>query len=205
MSVLDDFNRADGPVGSNWTDQLADAGTGCPLNVLSNQAAISVAGKAAAAFYNAAVFANDQWAQCRVFNSAGAWGQGPMVRSSGSLSTTFTNYEAFAQSATNLRFARHINGTPLTLKNIPATIVDGDLILVQVVGTVLLMAQKTGVGDLTYRGSVIDTTVTVGSGGVILHAGGPVDDFEADSGVHPFFVRYLQPFFGRMTSRLRLA
>jgi hypothetical protein len=180
QTASDNFNRADShDVGANWTQQLADSGSGCNLAVVGNQAAIDVAAKAAAAFYNAISFANDQWASCRIFSQGGSFLGGPMVRSSGALSTSFTNYEAYISSITNLRFSKHINGTPTTLLNITGSFADGDVIRLEVSGQTL-RAYQNGV----LLGTFVDASIASGSPGIILHAGGPVDDFQAGELTH---------------------
>jgi hypothetical protein len=81
VSVSDDFDRADGGLGSNWTTV---AGTAAP--VISGGAVVAgVAGELNSAYWSADAFGGDQFAQASLpASSGGNFGPGIAVRLSGS-------------------------------------------------------------------------------------------------------------------------
>jgi hypothetical protein len=77
VTVSDDFNRANGGLGGNWTTV---AGTIAP-QILSNQAVPGIGGQLGSAYWSADSFTNDQFAQGTLPNSTGSqYGPGIAVR-----------------------------------------------------------------------------------------------------------------------------
>jgi len=74
VSVSDNFNRADGGLGGNWTTV---SGTNAP-QIVSNVLQTGTAGTLNAAFWSADAFGNDQWVQGAMPNSIGSE-QGPGI------------------------------------------------------------------------------------------------------------------------------
>ena len=80
-TVSDNFNRANGPLGSNWTTV---AGTAAPA-IVSNTLRAGTASKVNSAYWSASTFGNDQFAQASLPNSsASQYGPGIAVRLSSS-------------------------------------------------------------------------------------------------------------------------
>lgn len=77
MAVTDDFNRADGALGSNWTSVYGTA-----PSVFSNKCRGAAWAASGLAMYNGA-FPNDQYAECKVSVADGIYDKhGPAVRCS---------------------------------------------------------------------------------------------------------------------------
>src|SRR4029077_4016811 len=72
----DDFNRANGALGSNWTKQLGAGGT---LVVAGNQAGASIEDAYCMAFWNADSFGDDQYAEVTIGGQIDDW-TGVIVR-----------------------------------------------------------------------------------------------------------------------------
>jgi len=66
----DDFNRADGALGSNWTRQM---GSGGDLLIATNQVKASVSDQHCLAFWNADSFGDNQYAEVKITNQIDAW------------------------------------------------------------------------------------------------------------------------------------
>ena len=80
-SASDNFDRADGALGSNWTTV---SGTGAP-QIVSNTLRVRTAGALSSAYWSASTFSSDQFAQASLPNSSGTqYGPGIAVRLSGS-------------------------------------------------------------------------------------------------------------------------
>ncbi len=80
-SASDNFDRANGALGSNWTTV---SGTGAP-QIVSNTLRVRTAGALSSAYWSASTFSSDQFAQASLPNSSGAqYGPGIAVRLSGS-------------------------------------------------------------------------------------------------------------------------
>ena len=80
-TVSDNFDRADGALGSNWTTV---SGTGAP-QIVSNTLRVRTAGALSSAYWSASTFSSDQFAQASLPNSSGTqYGPGIAVRLSGS-------------------------------------------------------------------------------------------------------------------------
>ena len=86
----DDFNRADGGLGANWTVAL-----GSNMAIVSNEVKTTVASTDQFAFWNADTFANDQYAKVVVGSATGSESKTiAAVRCSGVGSGTFKCYWA---------------------------------------------------------------------------------------------------------------
>ena len=80
-SASDNFDRANGALGSNWTTV---SGTGAP-QIVSNTLRVRTAGALSSAYWSASTFSSDQFAQASLPNSSGTqYGPGIAVRLSGS-------------------------------------------------------------------------------------------------------------------------
>ena len=80
-TVSDNFERADGGLGSNWTTV---SGTGAP-QIVSNTLRVRTAGALSSAYWSASTFGSDQFAQANLPGSSGTqYGPGIAVRLSSS-------------------------------------------------------------------------------------------------------------------------
>ena len=76
-TVSDNFDRADGGLGSNWTTV---SGTAAP-KIVSNNLRVGTANAVNSAYWSASTFGSDQFAQASLPNSSGAqYGPGIAVR-----------------------------------------------------------------------------------------------------------------------------
>lgn len=175
-SVGDAFDRA--LLGGNWTQILSGAGTS-DLIIDTERVRATTAATAAAAYYNAVTPGSNCWASCRI---AGVFG-GPLVRSTGDVAGgNWSNYEAYNNTTTNIRIARHLNNSPSTLINFPApwsgiaNTVDGDELRLEALGNLLRVYL-----NVTFIGQVVNTLFLTGSCGLITHDGinSFLDNFQA--------------------------
>lgn len=163
LPVSDNFNRANGGLGSNWTIQRETPA------IVSNQAVGQSSGQHHQ-YWNADAFPNDQRAQV-TFRVAYA---GPAVRASGTGASGANNYFVTAD-AFNSAIYKQINGgfTELTTG---AGHSGGDVMRLTVVGTALT-AYKNGVQSM----AASDGSLSSGSAGFqLFDTTGAADDWEGD-------------------------
>lgn len=159
LPASDNFNRANGGLGTNWTDIQAG------LMILSNAAGTSgVAATSETAYWNADAFPNDQYAQITL-NASPAVGNyiGPVVRAVG---TSF--YRVLWNPGDSCYVQRFNSGSlTATLTFFGLAAGAGDIIKLTAVGgssTVLTV----------YKNGVAVGTVTDSSGSVILSGSGGI-------------------------------
>ena len=144
----DNFNRANGGLGSSWTDQQSTQA------ITSNAAFGGNAAGYASSFYNAAPFSNDQTSQVKIvssFNYVAA-----AVRMSGTAGAT--NWYAFFSHGVLQKMVAGVVGADLGTSAAAAV---GDTIKLTVVGTTLT-CYINGVSVI----SVTDTSFASGSPGI---------------------------------------
>jgi hypothetical protein len=157
QSAFDNFNRANGAIGSNWTVQTGG------INVNSN----SVVGTSSTnnwAFYSAANLpvSADQFAEISLPSAVPAGGgAGPGVRMS-STGSGADNYNCHPNNNT-LYLERVLNGASGILTSVANTSAAGDVIRLEVVGNTL-NCYYNGVLKLT----ATDNNLTAGSPGIEL-------------------------------------
>ena len=151
----DNFNRADGGLGANWT-QFGNSN----LVIVSNAVASDEGGgNPSAAYWNANSFANDQYSQATVLHAAGtgSGGSGVTVRwvnGVGGYAATFHG------STWDIRFL-YSNGNATLLTSGSGTFADNDVIKLQIIGSTLTLFQNgTSIGTTT------DTTYVSGHPGM---------------------------------------
>jgi hypothetical protein len=142
--LLDDFNRANGPVGSNWT--LIKSGSFATMNVASNAAVNSnSASQFAWNYWNAASFGPDAEAYATVATYAGN-----DVLRIGARVTVGSSYSGYfvAIAATGAwSIIRIDNGSAVTLATGPVDAVSsGDKIAIRIVGSVVTALHYTAAG-----------------------------------------------------------
>lgn len=155
LPATDNFNRANGAIGSNWTTQ-----SGTP-EVRDNQGR-SNDSLDTMAFWNADVFNADQYSQCdNPVVAAGASKGGPAVRASGTGGSRQMYLMQVASGSCGI--FKYIGGfTNLGSINSYA---DGDSAKLEVSGTTL-QAYKNGAAN---GSSVTDSALASGSAGLFLY------------------------------------
>lgn len=162
--ATDDFNRANGGLGANWTVQ---AGTG-PL-IASNEAKIITTGTDEAAFWNANTFTDNQYS--KIIARADPTKVAVSVRASG----TGGSWNAYWARADGIH--KHVAGSYTGLGGGSITVNIGDTLELRVSGTTL-QRYVNGVAQGT---APTDSSLASGKPGILMWTlGGPVqaDDWE---------------------------
>lgn len=164
--ATDNFNRADGGLGANWTDTVDEGST--PL--IDTNVVKSDGGLDAAAFYSAAAFDNDQYSQIEVTAKGGYLGV--LVRAS-------AGDWVIGQcggSGNNLNI-RWYNGAAYTVigSDWTGTVNVGDIIKLEVIGTTFNLYQN---GVLRVSGVNASAPASGKPGLSISAASGRVDNWE---------------------------
>lgn len=163
--VSDNFNRANGALGANWT---TTAGT---FAIVSNQATVTaVATNIALAAYTGTTFANNQYAQVQ-WLGGGGWGGALCIRCSNS---AITGYVLSGVSGTASILYKFVAGTSTVLASGGPAFTLNDVIRLEAVGTAIT-AYKNGTVILT----ATDSSITSGYPGIggINFVGGILDGF----------------------------
>jgi hypothetical protein len=174
-TYTDDFNRADGSPGSNWTSITNE--TYSP--VISSNQLIPSAGHTTrqGIFYNAAAAPNDQYSQITVVANA-TNNDGPAVRVSDS-AETFYCLVGTVGTPGSLIFRKVVAGS---LSQIGSTIstnfANGDVLKLSVVGTTL-----TAYVNGSSVGSTTDSSISSGQFGIFMYGSGSpiIDNWEGGS------------------------
>ena len=167
--ITDDFNRADGELGANWTDDTGDA------DIVSNQwdaTAVTVVSR----YSGASLSSVDHYAQAKIMNSP-AGNAGPMARKEASGALTY--YVALKNGSPTavVQLYSRVAGTHTQLgANIADSWTSGDTYQVRCnVSTISFWKNGSSVADRT------DTAITgnLQTGLVSNDAAQAMDDFEA--------------------------
>lgn len=158
----DDFNRADGPIGSNWTNMLGGA-----FNIDTGAAKFN-SDQDCATYYNAVVWPDDQYSEITFKGTdtpdSADVGYGVLCRQSASAHTC---YRAVG-SGTGWDVAKFITGSYTSLASGGAvTFANGDTLRLEVVGTTWTLKKN---------GSVVatdtDASIASGNAGIAYSAPG---------------------------------
>ena len=159
-SASDNFDRADGALGSNWTTV---SGTGAP-KIVSNTLRVRTAGALSSAYWSASTFSSDQFAQASLPNSSGTqYGPGIAVRLSGSKGY----FLWYGNSSNTVSLWRMDSSSSETLLKQSASLTvspSSDVWKIQAVGSTISGYQN---GKLVVQAT--DTNITSGSPGVWLY------------------------------------
>jgi hypothetical protein len=158
--ATDDFNRADNTtLGANWT--LVDRTMG-----IASGAAVPGVLNWCSAYYNAAVFTDDQWSEVVVGAAiAGGGGLGPMVR----MKTDFSYYYLYADGSFIYLQKITAGSAATTIATITQTIGIGADLLLDVQGSTL----KSFINGVC-RNISTDTSNTTGTPGMFCFGAGAV-------------------------------
>jgi hypothetical protein len=169
MTLRDNFNRADGALGSNWTILV---GTN-PYSIISNVAATNGASAENCTIYNAFTPADNQWAEVTITQTGADAYVGPAVRGSG------TSWYVFYGDTGNRALYRIVSGTPTSLASSATGFAVNDVIRLEVEGTTL----RAYVNGVLWT-SVTDSSLASGNTGMATWStstSGRVDNFTADN------------------------
>lgn len=159
--VTEDFNRANGGLGANWTTTTgANA-----LAIDTNQVKAGTGASDCWQFYSGVTWANDQWAQLTITAlNAGAFDGGPVVR----MSAAFNGYQAQSHDGTHLYVYKVTGGSFVELTSVIYTPTVNDVIYLEIQGNTLIV-KINGVTQIT----ITDNTspFTTGNAGAGLFDG----------------------------------
>jgi hypothetical protein len=161
LIASDNFNRADGAVGANWTQTNTDAGS----MSISGNACIpgNSLGTSSMVWAGAGAFSNDQYAKVTLkaidFGSSN-YGFGVTVRSSNDLTTARDNYYFYAGSDNTGELGKVVNGTTTVLGSGTVNATTNDTIALEVVGTTLICY----LNDVPLGGSFTQTDSSLSTG-----------------------------------------
>jgi hypothetical protein len=140
--ATDDFNRANGGLGANWSEIDTAGGSGA-LAIASNVVTGNTLTPSASR-YTAASFADDQYAEVAVgglaFNGA-SYRVGPICRASADTDTARDYYFAWVlddgSSTRTIQVGKVINGAQTVLASTTTTVANTDVLRLEVQGTAL--------------------------------------------------------------------
>ena len=159
-TVSDNFNRADGPLGSNWTTV---PGTSAP-KIVSDILRAGTPGALNSAYWSASTFSNDQFAQASLPNSSGTqYGPGIAVRLSGSKGY-FLWYGNSSNTVSLWRMDSSSSWTQLAQSPSLTLSPSSDVWKIQAVGSTISGYQN---GNLVVQAT--DTNIKSGSPGVWMY------------------------------------
>lgn len=169
--IVDDFQRADGSLGANWT-----AITGLTAPTISSNAAANTSTAYHGAIYTGSAFGNDQSAQVKIGTVSSSSVYFVFVRISGS---AFSGYAAFANGNASYVIRRYDAGAGTNLQSLAQAPVTGDILKLRVIGQMLYLYVN---GVMV--NSANDSIYTSGSPGMGMQINSgtiTVDDFIADT------------------------
>lgn len=156
LPASDDFNRANGALGADWTTVMGS------ILIESNQVRPSSGGNDSLVYWSSDVFANDQYAEL-TYAAEGTFAPiGPAVRVSGTSSANANGYALHlgTDANGNARLMRFLNGTG-TILSTSTGWVAGDIARIEADGTTIRV-KRNGV-ELS---SITDSNVASGSAGM---------------------------------------
>lgn len=181
VSGSDNFNRADGSLGSNWTN-ITDGALS-----ISNQGVLgAAAGVTSGDVRTAESYPGDQYAQVDVGSVSGGDWVGPAVRASNDGQNSYLGLYDYNNGNPYVQIFRRQAGSwaGISATYSCGTLAPGTQLKLEAVGNGLALLIN-GVE----RASVADTTITTGSPGVLAYGVSTADNFQAGS--QGFEVHYL--------------
>jgi hypothetical protein len=179
LPATDDFGRANGGLGANWT--TAGSAMSAP-QIATNQVQVFAVGSDSGAIWNADAFPNDQYAKVtlKTLNTDNGRCVGVQLRTN---SGTNDGYQCVARGPFGATTPIEIRDAYTVIASGTAVVAANDVLLGNVVGTTITLYIN-GVQRL----QTTDATWTAGSAGVYLFvdsgaaSDAVLDDFEAGSG-----------------------
>jgi hypothetical protein len=168
LPATDNFNRADGGLGSNWTEY------GSTNRIVSNVVQGPSASADTFSKWNADTFSNDQYSKYKIYSTNGVIDAGPACRigSSGVNGYFISTYGGLTT------YAKIISGSYSGIANTTTTVTTNDIIELQTVGTGSgsLRGYKNGVALST---TATDSSLTSGGAGFFIYdSAAQIDDWE---------------------------
>jgi hypothetical protein len=130
----DNFNRADGGLGANWT-AFTDTFMTATLAIASNVVTQSSNGTDAFSLWTADTFQNDQYSQCVIASATGSSNSGPIVR--GTTGGTNKHYEFDAGPGATSAIYLYDAGVGWTSLATGVAVANGDTLRLEITGTTL--------------------------------------------------------------------
>ena len=174
--MSDDFNRANGGLGANWTSQVNTA-----LAISSNHVIAGSSGENEASYYNGA-WSNDQESSA-VFTWGGTAYLGVTVRASGT-GGSFTCYYFLTDGSSYSELGKYVSGAQTILSTSFAHPASGSVVKIRAVGTAInIYDDGVAIGGSPFT----DASIASGNPGIYDYDGGAftahIDDWNgADVG-----------------------
>lgn len=166
MASTDDFNRADGAPGANWTTATSFTG----ILISSSQCSTGLGGDVAA-FYSAGTFANGQYAQAKI-NAVDCGIALRMVVGDSFYAVLIEG--AFGAGAT-LTVAKFVSAAYTVIATETVTFNSTDVLYAQIVGTSISVKRN---GSALGAGPYTDASLASGKPGIFGFGSGLLDDWE---------------------------
>jgi hypothetical protein len=170
QSATDNFTRANGGLGANWTTT-----TGLPAPVISSNTVIpgGTQGSGSGAFYNGVVWPNDQYSTVTLGTLDSFGEAGSAVRISASANTQYFCQVKHQGAGVTVQLAKFVAGVFTVLASGTFTVNSGDTLTTQAIGSNISCVQN---GGSTAILSAVDSSITSGNAGLLeyVEAGGAV-------------------------------
>jgi hypothetical protein len=163
-SVLDQFNRANGDPGANWTGpSFGDANK---LSIFSNQIE-SAAAAFGAECWTASTFGPGIEVFADLASGISGGGSIRLIIIDSATSSTANGYYLVADSANNFNLSKSVSGSGSTIQAGSQAVASGDSFGLQWIGTTVAGWYKAAAGAWTQIVSIVDASVANASGFVI--------------------------------------
>jgi hypothetical protein len=179
-SAVDNFSRADGPLGPNWTD-VSDGGL-----AISSGAVIGKAGQLTGDMWTASMFTSDQYSQVQVTSTqlSGSLWVGPAVRMQAGGQSAYVGIYNWNNGTPELMlFFRNAGNWVLLGSYSSGPLAAGTRLRLEAVGNTIAFLE-----DGVLRIGVSDGTLTGGAPGIMAFGNAVADDWSG--GNDGFQVRY---------------
>jgi len=176
-SVSDEFNRADGGLGGNWT--FVASGTSAACQIVSNRIRTQASADVCFEVWTANTFANDQWAQIGIvdFTAPDSVQVGLILRAAEPPTDTWYRIAARHNAADSTKIFRYNAGVTTTVSTENAvTWISGDVLYAQMLGTEIIV-KRNGGAILT----TTDANLAAGRIGLMMVEGAVAGNTLADS------------------------
>ena len=188
-TASDDFNRANGGLGANWTN-VSDGGLAISSQVVAGTAGAGVSGD----IWNAGAFTSDQYSQVEVTSTQLTGGQwiGPMVRAQNSGQNAYVGIYYWNNGSPNLMLFKRSGGnwTQLGSTFNSGALAAGTQLQLKAVGSTISFLQN-GVPRI----SATDTSLSGGGPGIMSFGTGKVDNWSGGAPAGPL-IRSVAAFPG---------
>lgn len=166
----DNFNRANGPLGANWTDGLLTSS----FSITGNAVVCSMPNNAVA-FYNAVVWPADQYSECAISGLSGTSTDGPgLVVRCDAAGNNF--YWAVINADGDVTIAERVGGGGISnIASRTSTWVAGDVLRLEIQGTTIKVYQN----GVQLGANITDASIATGNAGLAYGSGvdGTIDNW----------------------------